>query len=100
MKKVLVLFDIKLYQSYTYDMKTAISIPDEIYKDAENVANQLGLARSQLYTEAIKEFCTKHNRENIAEQLNKIYSSSDTTDTPLLDAGLNSLREATKNDTW
>ena len=37
-------------------MKTAISIPDEVFRRAERAAKRLGISRSELYTKAITEF--------------------------------------------
>jgi metal-responsive CopG/Arc/MetJ family transcriptional regulator len=80
-------------------MKTAISIPDNLFSDAEITAKQLGLARSQLYVRAIKEFIEHHNKDKITEQLNILYTNA-VAENELLDAGIESIREATKNDTW
>ncbi|WP_319560114.1 ChpI protein [Marispirochaeta sp.] len=80
-------------------MKTAISIPDNLFSDAEITAKQLGLARSQLYVRAIKEFIEHHNKDKITEQLNMLYTNA-VAENELLDAGIESIREATKNDTW
>ncbi|MBI9102196.1 MAG: ChpI protein [Spirochaetales bacterium] len=80
-------------------MKTAISIPDNLFTDAEITAKQLGLARSQLYVRAIKEFIEHHNKDKITEKLNILYSDTEN-DHNFTDFGINSLREATKNDTW
>lgn len=55
-------------------MKTAISIPDKVFKSAEELANKLGKSRSQLYTEAIKNYLVKHEGSIITEQLDDIYS--------------------------
>ena len=80
-------------------MKTAISIPDNLFTDAEITAKQLGLARSQLYVRAIKEFIEHHNKDKITEKLNMLYSHA-VAENELLDAGIESMRKATKNDTW
>lgn len=80
-------------------MKTAISIPDNLFTEAEITANQLGLARSQLYVRAIKEFIEHHNKDTITEKLNRLYST-EAAGNELLDGGIESMREATKNDTW
>jgi predicted transcriptional regulator len=37
-------------------MKTAISIPDEVFRRAERAAKRLGISRSELYTKAITDF--------------------------------------------
>ncbi len=56
-------------------MKTAISIPDNVYESADKLANRLGKSRSQLYTQAINSFIAKHQREGITEKLNKVYTT-------------------------
>ncbi|MDC7238858.1 MAG: ChpI protein [Spirochaetales bacterium] len=80
-------------------MKTAISIPDNLFNDAELTAKQLGLARSQLYVKAIQEFIEHHNKDSITEKLNALNSNSENMD-EISDAGVESLREATKDDSW
>jgi len=41
-------------------VKTAVSIPDSTFDDAERVAAQLGWSRSRLYTMALREFLAGH----------------------------------------
>jgi antitoxin MazE6 len=61
--------------SYTFKMKTAISIPDNVYKDADKLASRLGKSRSQLYTQAITNYLASHQREGITDKLNRLYTS-------------------------
>ncbi len=58
-------------------MKTAISIPDDIFAAAEKAAKKLGVSRSELYTNAVREFVERYGREGITEKLNEVYSGSD-----------------------
>lgn len=44
------------YTGYTFLMKTAVSIPDDVFRDADETATRLGWSRSQLYTRAIRDF--------------------------------------------
>lgn len=55
-------------------MKTAISLPDQIFEEAEALAQQLGMSRSELYTEALKAYLRRYNRERILSKLNAVYS--------------------------
>ncbi|MEH2062133.1 MAG: ribbon-helix-helix domain-containing protein [Nostoc sp.] len=55
-------------------MKTAISLPDSIFEEAEALARQLGISRSELYTKALKAYLRKYNRNQMLNQLNKVYS--------------------------
>ena len=80
-------------------MKTAISIPDQLFNDAEITAKQLGLARSQLYVRAIKEYIENHNKDKITEKLDTIYAPENNT-AEINNLGVESLRQATINDTW
>ena len=54
-------------------MKTAISIPDNLFKNAEKIAKEMGISRSELYSRAIESFIEKKMSENITRQLDKIY---------------------------
>ena len=60
-------------------MKTAISINDDIYQEAEQTAEQLGLSRSRLYALAIREFIQTHKPEAIIAKLNEVYSHQPST---------------------
>lgn len=55
-------------------MKTAISIPDSVFEQAEEVAKQLHISRSELYTKAVAAFLKSYQQENVTEQLNQVYS--------------------------
>ena len=55
-------------------MKTAISLPDSIFEKAEALAQKLGMSRSELYTEALKAYLRRYNREQILSKLNEVYS--------------------------
>lgn len=55
-------------------MKTAISLPDSIFEEAEALAQQLGLSRSELYLKALKAYLQRYNRNQILHKLNEVYS--------------------------
>jgi len=55
-------------------MKTAISLPDDLFRSAEAAARKMGMSRSQLYATAISEFLERRRSSRITERLNKIYS--------------------------
>ncbi len=54
-------------------MKTAISIPNDVFEAAEKMARRLGLSRSQLYANAVSEFVRRHFSDDVTEKLNQIY---------------------------
>ena len=55
-------------------MKTAISLPDSVFEEAEALAAKLGLSRSELYTKALQTYLQKYNRNQILNQLNQVYA--------------------------
>jgi metal-responsive CopG/Arc/MetJ family transcriptional regulator len=54
-------------------MKTAISLPDLVFNEAESLARRLGLSRSELYTKALKSYLRRHNRDRMLSKLNELY---------------------------
>ena len=83
-------------------MKTAISLPDSIFFEAEKTALSLGISRSALYHNALAEFLKKNNPENITQKLNEVYGNQDYLKEleQISDAALENIKELTKNDTW
>lgn len=69
---------------YTGDMKTAISIPDTIFEAAEQLAKRMGMSRSELYVAALTQYVDKHQEQLIMEQLNAVYTDTDSSLDPVL----------------
>lgn len=53
-------------------MKTAISIPDEIFEEAERLASELKTSRSRLYSRALQEFVARHAPDRLTEAMNRV----------------------------
>jgi len=56
-------------------MKTAISIPDELFGAAERAAKRLGLSRSELYRRALAAFLERHSERLVTQALDAVYGS-------------------------
>lgn len=54
-------------------MKTAISLPDDVFDDADQLADRLGLSRSALYVRALREYLAKHRDQRVTERLDEVY---------------------------
>ena len=52
-------------------MKTAISIPDEVYQGAERLARRTKKSRSRLYGDALKEYLARHAPDKVTEAMNR-----------------------------
>lgn len=58
--------------SYTAGMKTAISVPDKIFREAERYARHAKKSRSALYSEAMAEYLARHAPDSVTDALNKV----------------------------
>jgi len=55
-------------------MKTAVSVPDDLFRLAEAAARRLRVSRSQLYATALSEFLDRQQTNAVTERLNEVYS--------------------------
>ena len=53
-------------------MKTAISLPELVFRQAERFARRFKKSRSQLYVEAITEYLERHAPNDITESMNQV----------------------------
>lgn len=53
-------------------MKTAVSLPDSVYRDAERHAKRTRKSRSQLYAEALAEYLARHAPDQVTEDMNSV----------------------------
>lgn len=56
-------------------MKTAISIPDDVFVSADRLAKRLQMSRSELYACAVKEYIAEFHHAGVKEKLDQIYAS-------------------------
>lgn len=57
---------------YTFGMKTAVSIPDQVFRGAEKLARRTKRSRSQLFSDALKEYLARHTSEEITEAMDQV----------------------------
>ena len=53
-------------------MKTAVSIPDDIFERAERLASQEQRSRSEVYATALHEYLARHVREEVTDTMNRV----------------------------
>ena len=58
--------------SYTTGMKTAVSIPDDIFEEAERLAAELKTSRSQLFSRALREFVARHAADRVTAAMDRV----------------------------
>lgn len=69
---------------YPCIMKTAISIPDNVFTRAERFARSRKMSRSALFTIAVDEYIQQHRQDDVTQRLNKVYSKEDSSLDPVL----------------
>ena len=57
-------------------MKTAISLPDPLFEEAEAAAKDLGLSRSKLIQTALEEFLRRRREDEVTRRINESYAKS------------------------
>ena len=86
-------------QCYTRRMKTAISIPDPVFKSAEQLASRLRVSRSELYAKAVRAFVEEHRDDLVTSRLNEVYGPG--AEDSALDPALAAMqRRAVRRDRW
>lgn len=53
-------------------MKTAISVPDPVFREAEQYARRARKSRSQVYSEAMAEYLARHVPDAITVAMNEV----------------------------
>ncbi len=59
-------------------MKTAISLPNDLFALADDFAKKVGISRSELYVVALREYILAKQRDNLTEQINLACAKLDT----------------------
>ncbi|HTV73686.1 MAG TPA: type II toxin-antitoxin system PemK/MazF family toxin [Candidatus Acidoferrales bacterium] len=52
-------------------MKTAVSLPDDLFRRAERLATKSGRSRSKLFAEALDEYLARHAGDEVTEAMNR-----------------------------
>jgi len=53
-------------------MKTAVSIPDDVFDGAERLARRTKKSRSQLFSDAVKEYVARHAPEDVTDAMDRV----------------------------
>jgi predicted transcriptional regulator len=73
-------------------MKVAVSLPDELFEEADDAAARLGLNRSALYARALADFLARQGTDPVTARLDELAAVQDSVDGAaaarrLIDAG-------------
>ena len=74
-------------------MKTAISLPDDLFAAADDLASRLGVSRSELYATAVEKYVAEMRSHGVTAQLDRVYAAVEShLDPTLLAAQLSTLK--------
>ena len=76
-------------------MKTAVSIPDELFAAADALAARLEMSRSRLIAVALAEYVARHRAGRVTERLDAVYAAEESRpEATIRKAGARTLRRA------
>jgi antitoxin MazE6 len=58
-------------RGYTFGMKTAVSIPDDVFEGAQRLARRTKRSRSRVFSDALREYLARHSPDEVTEAVNK-----------------------------
>jgi metal-responsive CopG/Arc/MetJ family transcriptional regulator len=53
-------------------MKTAVSIPDELFDKADRLARRAHKSRSEVFSTAIREYVARHTPDEVTESMDRV----------------------------
>jgi metal-responsive CopG/Arc/MetJ family transcriptional regulator len=53
-------------------MKTAVSIPDDVFEQAERLARKSRKSRSEIFSAALREYVARHDPDEVTDALNRV----------------------------
>jgi metal-responsive CopG/Arc/MetJ family transcriptional regulator len=65
-------------------MKTAVSVPDEVFESAERLARRERRSRSEVYSAALREYVARHSPDEITEAIDRVVADVDATVDPFV----------------
>jgi predicted transcriptional regulator len=89
--------DLAEERGYTFGMKTAVSIPNDVFEKAERLARRMKRSRSQLFSNAVEEYVDRHAPDRVTEAMDKVCAEIGTEPNPFVSAAS---RRVLENSEW
>jgi metal-responsive CopG/Arc/MetJ family transcriptional regulator len=62
---------------YPRGMKTAVSIPDDVFEKVERLARDGKRSRSEVFSAALREYVARHSPDEVTEAINRVCDQID-----------------------
>lgn len=92
----------RVIPGYTDGMKTAISVPDEVFHQVDAKAAELGVSRSEFFTQAARKYLAELEAQSLTNQFNEALEATgyDDSDQWAVEAGHRLLSRLAEEDPW
>lgn len=90
----------KVIPGYTHDMKTAISVPDEVFNQVESRAAELGISRSEFFARAARQYLDKLADASLTQQVDAAIDAAGADDSGPTAAAAGRALLAATDDEW
>ena len=77
-------------------MKTAVSVPNELFEEAEHLAKRLKISRSELYAKALSEFVSRHAPDAVTDSFNRVCAEVEGQPDPAFQSAARKVLESTE----
>lgn len=82
------------------NVKTAISMPAQLFRDAERLCKQLKLSRSEFISNAVDAYVRRYRAEEMVALLDRVYSGPDTEEERNVKAAAKRRQRKLAEGTW
>ncbi len=86
----------RISRGYTHGMKTAVSIPNDVFERAERLARRTKRSRSRIFSEALREYLARHSPDEITNAMNKACAEIGDTRDPFVTEAARRILERTE----
>jgi Arc/MetJ-type ribon-helix-helix transcriptional regulator len=77
-------------------MKTAVSIPDEVFEKVERLARRARKSRSEVFSAALREYVARHAPDEVTESINEVCDRVGKQDDPFVQTAARRILEKTE----
>ncbi len=77
-------------------MKTAVSIPQDVFERAERLARRTKKSRSRLFSDALREYVARHAADEVTEAMNRICDEAGQSKDPFVSSAARRVLERSK----
>ena len=81
---------------YTLGMKTAVSIPDDVFEKVERLARRSRRSRSEVFSAALREYVARHAPDEVTEAMDGVCDALNSQSDPFIRTASRRILEKTE----